>query len=59
MTQNERSQADPPAVSEMLKFFGWKWAGFWVWLDAIGRNAQPLPTPRASDKTARQSDPKS
>jgi hypothetical protein len=30
-------------LEELLVFFDRAWAGFWVWMDQIGRNAQPLP----------------
>ena len=45
----EVSDADRACLDDKLRFFGWKWAGFWAWLDSIGKNTQPVPMSPASD----------
>lgn len=49
MEDREVSNADRDCLDDRLRFFGWKWAGFWRWLDSIGKNTQPVPTSPASD----------
>ena len=44
MEHREASNADRACLDDKLRFFGWKWAGFWTWLESIGKNAQPVPT---------------
>ena len=49
MEDREVSSADRACLDDRLRFFSWKWAGFWRWLDSIGKNTQPVPMPPASD----------
>ena len=49
----EREDAsDLSALEDVLRFFGWRWAGFWAWLDSIGQVVQPVPTVRRVDTSA-------
>jgi hypothetical protein len=52
MERREVSNADRACLDEKLGFFRWKWAGFWAWLDSIGKNTQPVPMPPGSDNRA-------
>jgi hypothetical protein len=41
------SEDDPrelPPLEDVLSFLDRAWAGFWVWMDQVGRCALPLPT---------------
>jgi hypothetical protein len=52
MENREVSNADRACLDERLRFFGSKWAGFWRWLDSIGKNTQPVPMSTGSDSGA-------
>jgi hypothetical protein len=52
MEHRDVSNADRACLDDKLGFFRWKWAGFWTWLDSIGKNTQPVPMSPGSDSRA-------
>ena len=57
MVHADESRSDPQAFDDALRLFGCKWAGFWAWLEAIGRNARPVPRrSRGSGREASEGD---
>jgi len=41
----EVSDADRACLDDKLRFFGWKWAGFWAWLDVVDPTAKAIEMP--------------